>query len=196
MSDHDHLQKLWTQQTQEPFTMSLADVHLHAQRFQSRIRSRNMIEYLTAALVAVFFGWIAATLPFPIVQIGAGLIVLGAFYVCWQLFRLGRAATRHELDAGAQSWAAFHRAELTRQREALRTVWSWYLAPFVPGTLVFLAGVSFSTANPAPFPDRLAVFLAGLAIMAGIFAVIAWLNAQAVHRLDAEIAALDMAREG
>jgi hypothetical protein len=32
--------------------------------------------------------------------------------------------------------------------------------------------------------------------MAGIFAVIAWLNAQAVHRLDAEIAALDMAREG
>jgi hypothetical protein len=195
MSDHDHLQKLWTQQTQEPFTMSLADVHLHAQRFQSRIRSRNMIEYVAAVIVVVFFGWIAATVPFPIVQIGSGLIIVGVLYVCWQLFRLGRAATLHELDAGAQSWAAFHRAELTRQREALRTVWSWYLAPFVPGTLVFLVGVSFSTANPAPFPERLAVFLAGLAFTAGIFAVVAWLNAQAVQRLDAEIAALNIARE-
>ena len=39
--------------------MSLADVHLHAQRFQSRIRSRNMIEYVAAAFVVVFFGWTA-----------------------------------------------------------------------------------------------------------------------------------------
>lgn len=175
--------------------MSLADIHVHAQRFQSRIRSRNMMEYVAAAIVVVFFGWIAATVPFPIVRVGAVLIILGALYVCWRLFGLGRAATRQELDAGAQSWAAFHRAELTRQREALRTVWSWYLAPFVPGTLVFLAGVSFSTANPMPFPERLAVFLAGLAIMAGIFVVIAWLNARAVRRLDAELVALDIARE-
>jgi|CXWL01.1.fsa_nt_gi hypothetical protein len=195
MSNHDPLQKLWTQQTQEPFTMSLADIHLHAQRFQSRIRTRNMIEYLAAAIVVVFFGWTAATIPDPIVQIGAGLSALGAFYVCWQLYRLGRAATRGELDAGAQSWAAFHRAELTRQREALRTVWSWYLAPFVPGALVFLAGVSFTEANPAPFPARLAVFLAALGIMAAVFTAIAWLNARAVKRLDAEIAALDLALE-
>jgi hypothetical protein len=196
MSDHDPLQKLWKQQTQEPFTMSLADIHLHAQRFQSRIRTRNMIEYAAAAVVVVSFGWTAAITPEPIAQIGAGLIALGTFYVCWQLYRLGRAAKRGELDVGAQSWAAFHRAELARQREALRTVWSWYLAPFVPGMLVFLAGVSFTTANPAPFPARLAVFLAGLAIMAGMFAVIAWLNARAVKRLDAEIAALDRVREG
>jgi len=176
--------------------MSLADVHERATRFQSRIRSRNTIEYAAAAFVVAFFGWMAATVPEPIVQVGAGLIVLGALYVCWQLYRLGRAATRGELDAGAQSWAAFHRAELTRQRDALNTVWSWYLAPFVPGMLVFLAGVSFTEANPAPFPARLAVFLAALGIMAALFAAIAWLNAVAVKRLDAEIASLDHAREG
>ncbi|MBP6690538.1 MAG: hypothetical protein KA153_11140, partial [Hyphomonadaceae bacterium] len=107
----------------------------------------------------------------------------------------GRAATRSELDAGAQSWATFHRAELTRQRDALRTVWSWYLAPFVPGMLVFLAGVSFTPENPAPFPARLGVFLAGLGIMAGVYAVIWWLNAIVAKRLDSEIAALDGARE-
>jgi hypothetical protein len=195
MSDRDPLQKLWTQQTQEPFTMSLADIHVHAQRFQSRIRSRNLIEYAAAAFVIIAFSWMAVIMPEPIVRVGAGLIVLGALYVCWKLHQLGRAATRSELDAGAQSWAAFHRAELLRQREALRTVWSWYLAPFVPGMLVFLAGVSFTAANPAPLPARLGVFLAALAIMAGVFAAIAWLNALAVKRLDAEIAALDRARE-
>jgi len=195
MSDHDPLQKLWTQQTQEPFTMSLADVHLHAQRFQSRIRNRNMMEYVAAASVIAFFAWMIPTVPEPIVQVGAGLIVLGALYVCWKLYQLGRAATRGEMNAAAQSWVAFHRAELVRQREALRTVWSWYLAPFIPGMVVFLAGVSFTEANPAPLPARLGVFLAGLGLMAAVFAVIWWLNAQAVKKLDVEIAAVDAARE-
>jgi hypothetical protein len=195
MSDHDPLQKLWTQQTQEPFTMSLADVHLHAQKFQSRVRLRNTIEYVAAAFVVVFFAWTALTVPEPIVQAGAGLIMAGALYVCWQLYRLGRSATRGELNAAAESWAAFHRGELARQREALRTVWSWYLAPFVPGMLVFLAGVSFTEANPAPFPARLAVFLVGAGLMAAVFAVIAWINALAAKKLDAQIAALDQARE-
>jgi glucan phosphoethanolaminetransferase (alkaline phosphatase superfamily) len=175
--------------------MSLADIHAQAQRFQSRVRSRNMIEYAAAAFVIAAFAWIAAAMPEPVVRIGAGLIVLGAIYVCWKLHRLGRAATQSELEAGAQSWAGFHRAELTRQREALRTVWSWYLAPFVPGMLVFLAGVSFTPENPAPLPVRLGVFLAGVGIMAAVFAMIAWLNAVAAKRLDAEIAALDRARE-
>ncbi len=175
--------------------MTLADVHLHAQRFQSRIRTRNTIEYVAAAFVVTAFSWLALSMPEPIVQVGAGLIVAGALYVCWKLYQLGHAATRSELDAGAQSWATFHRGELTRQREALRTVWSWYLAPFVPGMLVFLAGVSFTEANPAPFPARLGVFLAGLGIMASVYAVIWLLNAVAVKRLDAEIAALDRARQ-
>lgn len=194
MSDRDPLQSIWQNQSQEEFSMSLADIHTRAERFQSRIRTRNWIEYAAAAFVVVFFGWMAATVPEPIVQFGAVLIVLGALYVCWKLHQLGRAASGDELNAGAQSWAAFHRAELMRQSDALRTVWRWYLAPFVPGMLVFLAGVSFTAANPAPFPERLAVFLAGLALMAAVFAVIAWLNAQAVKRLDAEIAALDQVR--
>jgi hypothetical protein len=175
--------------------MSLADIHLRAQRFQSRIRTRNIIEYVAAGSVAAFFIWLTATVPVLIVQAGAVLIVLGALYVCWRLYRLARAATGAELASGAQSWVAFHRAELVRQREALRAVWSWYLAPFAPGMLLFLAGVSFTEANPAPFPERLAVFLSGLGLMAAVFAVIVLLNAVAVKKLDAEIAALDRAQE-
>ena len=42
MSDRDPLQTLWTQQKEEEFTMSLADVQNRASTFQSTIRRRNL----------------------------------------------------------------------------------------------------------------------------------------------------------
>lgn len=173
--------------------MSLAEIHARAARFQWRIRWRNSIEYVAAAAVAAFFAWTAATAPAPLIQAGAVLIVLGALYVCWKLYTLGRAATKAELDQAA-NLAAFHRAELLRQRAALSTVWRWYLAPFAPGMVVFLAGVAFAPDLNAPFAAKFLVFALGLGIVGAVFTAIAWLNAQAVKRLDTEIAALDRAR--
>lgn len=193
MTDRDPLQTLWSSQTQEPFSMSIADVHTRAERFQARIRQRNWTEYAAAAFVVAAFGWTAVNTPVAAIQIGAGLIMLGALYVCWRLYKLGRAATSDEM-AAAQSWADFHRGELMRQREALRTVWRWYLAPFAPGMLVFLAGVAFTPENPAPFPVKLGVFLTGFGLMSAVFGAIAWLNARAADALGREIAALDQVR--
>jgi hypothetical protein len=112
--------------------------------------------------------------------------------VCWKLNELGRAATKAEADQ-ASSLADFHRAELVRQRSALNTVWRWYLGPFVPGLLVFLAGVAFAP-EEAPFAARFSIFATGLGFTGAVFAVVGWLNALAVKRLDREIAALDQAR--
>lgn len=173
--------------------MSLADIHARAETFQSRIRTRNWIEYIAAAFVIAGFVWIAAAMPSPIIQAGAVLVALGAAYVCWKLYQVGRAASQAELDA-AQSLTDFHRAELVRQRDALRTVWRWYLAPFAPGVLVFLAGVSFEPALEAPLAAKATIFATGLAFQAALFAAVAWLNAMAVKKLEKEIAALDQAR--
>ena len=194
MSDHDPLQSIWKTQSKEEFTMSLADIHARAETFQTRVRTRNWIEYIAAAFVIGAFAWMAITMPSPIIKAGALLIALGAAYVCWKLYQLGRAASKAEMDA-AQSLADFHRAELVRQRDALRTVWRWYLAPFVPGMLVFLGGVAFEPALEAPLAARLVIFVTGLGFQAAVFGAVAWLNAVAVKKLDKEIAALDGARE-
>lgn len=172
--------------------MSLADIHARAARFQSRIRTRNLIEYAAAVFVIAAFVWIAWLIPQPLVRTGAVLIALGTIYVCWRLYALGRAATKAEMEAGAQSWADFHRGELVRQRHALSTVWRWYLAPFIPGAIVFIAGVALGAG--APFWKGVVTFATAAGFMAAVFAAIAWLNARAVRRLDAEIAALDDAR--
>ena len=81
--------------------MSLAEIHTHAKRFQTRIRARNAAEYFAAAVVVMTFGWMAFALPVPMVQAGAALIVAGALYVCWQLNEIGRAATKAEFDQAA-----------------------------------------------------------------------------------------------
>ena len=74
MSDRDPLQTLWTQQKEEEFTMSLADVQNRASTFQSTIRRRNLIEYLAAALVVGIFAWMVVIIPVSVVQIGAAMI--------------------------------------------------------------------------------------------------------------------------
>ena len=167
-------------------------LHARAARFQSRIRTRNLIEYAAAVVVIAAFVWIAWLVPQPLVRAGAVLIALGTIYVCWRLHALGRAASKAEMEAGAQSWADFHRAQLVRQRDALSTVWRWYLAPFIQGVIVFIAGVALGT--NAPVLARVATFATAAGFIAAVFAAIAWLNARAVRKLDAEIAQLDRMR--
>jgi hypothetical protein len=170
--------------------MSLADIHVRAERFQSRIRVRNWIEYAAGAVVIVAFTAMALEAPNWGVRAGTGLIILGVFIIAWNLATLAGAARRDE----GMAWADFHRAELVRQRDALRSVWRWYLAPVVPGLAVFIAASAFSTG--LPLAGGLVVTLLGFAWIGAVFAAIAWINARAARRLDAEIAALDRARAG
>jgi predicted NBD/HSP70 family sugar kinase len=187
MTEHANLKSLWLSQDQEPFAMSVSEIHARAERFQGRIRTRNVIEYGAAAFSIVAFGVFAIILPDPIIRIGVALIIAGLIYVCWKLSRLGRAA--HDNDrARAASIADFHQSELMRQRAALASVWRWYIAPLVPGLVVFVAGVAL--AIPAPISEKLSLFGTTLGFAALVFAAVIWLNGQAVKRIDAELAAL------
>lgn len=193
MTDRDPFQALWTSQPQEPMDLSLTDIHKRARRFQSRIRRRNYTEYAAALLVIGVFGWMAFLVPNLVVKAGATLTALGAVYVSAALHRKGGTSGR--MPDGAQPLAEFHRMELVKQRDALATVWRWYLAPFIPGLLVFVAGVSFAPETGLPMSARLLQFGSAMAIVGLAFAMVGFLNARAVKTLDAEIEALDRARQ-
>jgi hypothetical protein len=193
MPDRDPLQTLWCQQTEETFTMSMPEIHLRAARFQSRIRLRNTTEYAAGVLVLGIFGWVAHSVPEPLVQLGSGLIIAGAIYVLWKLHVLAGAAARTDLDQ-AVSLADFHRSQLQRQRDALATVWRWYLAPFLPGMLVFMGATTLFGDTGSPMLARLISFAFSAGLMAAMFIAIAWLNARGVKQIDAQIAELDRSR--
>lgn len=193
MSERDPFTSLWIHQQQEPFKMTTADLRRHAAGFQSKIRTRNRIEYGASALVIGVFAWMAFLIPEPMVKAGAIVIILGTLYVCWKLHALAGASGAAEADYAA-NLGDFHRSELVRQRKALASVWQWYLAPFVPGILLFIGAVAFSPSSGLPLPARLVFFAFAAALVAAVFGFVAWLNAQAVKALDAEISALDDAR--
>lgn len=117
---------------------SLDEVRGRADRFRRMIARRNGIEYAAGAFVIAAFSVIAALMPLPLMRIASAMIVAGAIIMLVQLRRRGS-----NLEAGAPAGVlpvlAHQRAALVRQREALDDVFAWYIAPFLPGMLLFFA---------------------------------------------------------
>lgn len=173
--------------------MSIADIHVRSARFQSRVRNRNWRELIVAGLLVVAFSWIAWITPALFVKLGAALIIAGLIYISVALNTKARAGSAGDL-AAANSWADFYRGELARQYTALRDIWRWYLAPLVPGMVVFMAGAAFTPDNPAPFFAKAIIFVLGMGFVALVFWGVYWLNITAARQLKTEIDKLDAAR--
>ena len=100
-----------------------------------------------------------------------------------QLYR--RASSRRlPPHALADACIAFHRHELERRRDALASVWSWYLAPVVPGMVVFL--LSFPLEAYTGWSEVGIVF----GVSALFFVAVGVANRNAAKRLQREIDAL------
>jgi hypothetical protein len=132
----ENVKTLWQSQSVEPITMSLEEIRQKAERFQTKIRSRNLREYGGAAFVFASFGYYMWR--FPDLRWACGLILAGTAYVVYQLHTRGAAQTV-PASMALDPCIDFHRRELERQRDLLRDVWKWYLAPFMPGLVVFIA---------------------------------------------------------
>ena len=129
MSEPD-LKTLWQQQPTEYDPMTLEHIRTKANAFQKKIRRRNLVEYLAMVVVVLGFSPLLFATQSWMMQAGGALIILATPFIAWQLHRRGSA--RKTPDA-ATVLADFHRAELVRQRDALRSTAAWYLGPLVPG---------------------------------------------------------------
>ena len=167
-----------------------------ATKFQRRIRVRNFIEYAAGFIVVPAFAWQTLNGPNPLYKVGAAMTVIGALVCLWQLHVRGGARRAPELSA--VSLTDFHRSELVRQRDALGSVWLWYLGPFIPGlatcvTSFWLYPPVHNTLSPAERQANLIGFTAVVvAVLVGIFAV----NRLGARRLQREIDKLDALTRG
>ena len=198
----DDFDKLWQNQPQESPGVSLDDLRRKMDRFKRRIFWRNIREYVAGAIVVAWYSYYAWRFSGLLLRFGSGLTIAGALYVMYQLHRRGSAEPA-PADLGRSTYVEFHRSELVRQRDALRTVWSWYLLPFVPGLAVFLAGLARSAMNTAQVVGhplsalQVAGFVTGSASFVVVVFVGVWmLNRWSVTKLQAQIDELDvMARD-
>jgi hypothetical protein len=117
----------------------------------------------------------------PIQAAGHALLIGGVLFVMGYLHL--RAASRVVPEhADPKTLWRFHRHELLRQRDILRAIVWWYLAPFVPGMVVLAAARWDNGAAPA---------LGGAVIVLLLFAFVRQLNLWGAKFLDGELAKVD-----
>jgi hypothetical protein len=185
----DELQALWQAQPAPAKQFSPEEIREKAARFQRTIRFRNLREYVAAVFVVVVFSGFAWTANTWLSRIGPALIVLGTLYIGFQLYT--RAAPG---NAGVtESCIDFHRRELERQRDLLRTVWRWYLGPLVPGLFLMLLDRLIEAWAGGGFAPAAAVGSAVIVVL--VFVGIWWLNAVGARKLQREIDALGADRK-
>lgn len=185
--DHNDVQRLWRDQPAEEVQMSAQEVRGLAEKFERTITQRNRREYAAAAFVVVWFSvwaWFAETV---LVALGCWLVVLAALWVVFHLHRRG-AARRPAGEQDVMSGLEFTRSELVRQRDLLRSVWWWYLLPFVPGMLLILVGYSLEGS------ELWALLPSGI-VAAVTFVGIGLLNQRVARKLQRRIDALDPVRK-
>ena len=139
-------------------------------------------------VVVVAFTSYVFILPHVLQKIGSAMIVLATFYVAWQLHR--RASAEPPEKAGTMPLLVFARAQLLRQRDALRSIFWWYILPFIPGLVVMSVGngldPEFAAKGP-PLWVRWLVFAGMGAALAGIW----WLNQLGARKLQRHIDEID-----
>jgi hypothetical protein len=183
------IKDLWRNQKTED-TVTLENIHENAARFQRRIGWGNAMEYIMGALVVPVFGWAAWALPGWMTKSGSALCVLGLLFIMWQLHKRGHT---HKLPGGAAlGLVQFHRGELERRRDLLRSAGQWYILPVVPGMVLILVGrwYQFHVPGRALALDHLVIAL-GAIIALLIVAVVRLIHVVTAAKLQRKIDELD-----
>lgn len=183
--DDRSLRGLWLLGDDALAPLPLDEIKRRAGRLGDVVQRRNRIEYIAAAIVVVGFAFYAVILPGLLLKVGSLLTIAGALFVAWQL---ARRTSRPDPAAETADIRSHYRARLVREEHMLARVGRWYLAPMLPGLIVFTAGQGavWGFAKPIGF----AAFVAfTLLVFAGVW----WLNRRAAAMLRAQIGRLDHA---
>ncbi|MCX6543204.1 MAG: hypothetical protein NTV05_02180 [Acidobacteria bacterium] len=185
---------VWKSQPAERIAISLADIRRHARKLETRVFWRNVREYVACALVVACFGYYTSVFHSTLIRAGCGLVIVGALFVVFTLHKKGAAQTV-PAELAFRTCVSFHRKELERQRDLLRSVWAWYLLPFVPGMIVFLLGLCALTMQQPHTPEHARTIVIVFALTAAgcalVFVGIGRLNQWAARRLQHEIDTLN-----
>jgi hypothetical protein len=138
---HEELKNFWQQAPVTQTTpMSPDQLRSKALAFQRNNRRVDSKEHRLTLALSIFFGSYVVLWPYWLARLGGLLIILGSLFAQYQLRQRARAADLPG-DGLASTLLEFHRRELIRRRNWLRNSWLWYLAPVVPGLLVFSVGM-------------------------------------------------------
>ncbi len=163
--------------------MSVDELRRKAQKLEKRIYRRNLREYAAAIFVIAVFAWKTAVSTVAFERIGSSLVVACTLYVVYHLHRKGSPGTARP-DTAFAPLLDFYRTELERQRDLLRSIWSWYLGPLAFPMFVLMLGTAMT--KPSARPS----VLLSLAPLVALVLLVWKLNQRVARKLQREIDAL------
>ncbi|WEK47577.1 MAG: hypothetical protein P0Y56_04595 [Candidatus Andeanibacterium colombiense] len=190
MTSDETVRESWQASVTEANLPSMDEVRAGADRLYRKVRLRNRIEYAACTVAVACFGVYVFVLEPVLQKIGSALIVAGTVFAAWQLHR--RASAVAPEAAGQMPVLDFARAQLARQRDALLSIFWWYLLPFIPGLAIFMAGTI--TARPPHSWGQAIGSAIGCAVTVGLFAGLWWLNRRVAAKLQKRIDEIDALR--
>jgi hypothetical protein len=179
------LHRLWRDQPAVTESFDPQELRRRSDRLRHTVGKRNVREYLAGAAASLAFAWFAVSAHDAVTQLGCLATIAGIAIALYQLHR--RTATAEPDPAQLGTPVAVHyRAELCRQRDALRSVWLWYLAPMLPGPEIMLLGQHLNGRAAGGFHDLVALLL-----IPTLALLVLWLNAYGASRIQRRIDELD-----
>jgi len=176
-------EELWQNQIEEETNMTLADIRSKALKFQTKIRRRNLREYIGIVVGTAIYCGFAWYLPGLLVKLGAALTLAGMYFSVYQIRRDG-SAREVPVDSPPSECLEFHRRELTRQRDMLRRVGPWHIGPMMPGVALFYVGTWIGNVDDL---KSVLIFASSGVLGLAVLAFVYWLNVRAANKLEQEL---------
>jgi hypothetical protein len=189
MSDdtpNDDIRKFWQNQSMEESMATLQDIKKKVGSYQRRILWSNSIETVAGAVVIFAFGRYAINFEGALFRVGCGLIIAATLFVIYYLRKHGRTETP-PTDGTLFEFIEFQLQALRRRLTLFKSMLWWYMAPFVPGLIFFLAG-----ATQNDFLDEGPPLGVRISVMCIVF-VLSWLYSKWMARsLQKRISGLEL----
>jgi hypothetical protein len=164
--DEDQVQSIWQSQPILTVSMTPEQLRARAARFEKETRKRNLIDFVSFAIVALVFGIGAATLQNPLTRAGTLLLALWAAVGVYSVRRFHALTARRSPESTASTCVAWYQEQLERQRDVALSR-PWGLALGLPGLVLLLIGYVDSGV-----PWTFSVVLAGMGLFVSVGVII------------------------
>ena len=185
--NESRLKELWKHQSLDALTFSPESLQAKAGALRRKIRRRNGIEYAAGLLVVAGYALYLWAYEDLLTRIASVLVMLGTLFVLYQL-HVRASAQQRPPESLTLPMSTYYRAELVRQRDALRSVFFWYLLPLFPGIELFFLGRQLQMNVPLNFWLYL--------LYPALAAAIVLLNLHGARKLQQQIDQLDRENPG
>ena len=184
MSDLD-LKGVWQSEPEKaPPTMNVAEVQSKASNFETKIKRRNLIEWLACLVVVGLHAHDAFDSANKLILIGNLIVVFAGLFIAVVLWRKGRVSLDADPTLDAVGFIKAHAHALETQAKLLSRVPLWYLSPIAIGLSFLFAGRYPTNGQPSMG------WLLTVTFVALVFIGITWMNLRAARKLRVDAKAL------